>query len=233
VILRFTMRNQKEIGGNIMSIKRDTLNQLQENFLFAVVRGATQEEGYEVSKAVYKGGIKNIEVTFSTPNAEQVMRQLADEFAGTDMVVGAGTVLDDVAARIAILNGAKFIVSPSYSEKIAKMCNLYTVPYLPGCGSITEVTMALESGCEVVKLFPGGLLGPGFIKDLHGPIPWVEAMPSGGVSLDNMDKWIANGAWAVGVGSALTKDLKTGGYEAVEAASKEFADKLATILADK
>lgn len=212
-----------------MSLKRDTLNQLQKNFLFAVVRGTTQEEGYEISKAAFNGGIKNIEVTFSTPNAEKVMRQLADEFADSDMVVGAGTVLDEVAARIAILNGAKFVVSPSFNEKIAKMCNLYTIPYLPGCGTITEVHMALEAGCEVVKLFPGGLLGPSFIKDLHGPIPWVEAMPSGGVSLDNMETWIENGAWSVGVGSALTKKMKESGYDSVQAAAKEFADKLAGI----
>lgn len=214
-----------------MSFKRDILNQMQENFLFAVVRGKTQEEGYEVSKAIYNGGIKNIEVTFSTPNAEQVMRRLADEFEGTDMVVGAGTVLDEVSARLAILNGAKFVVSPNFNEKIAKMCNLYTIPYLPGCGSITEVATALEAGCEVVKLFPGGLLGPGFIKDLHGPIPWVEAMPSGGVALENMDKWIANGAWAVGVGSALTKGMAEGGVEQVAANAKEFVDKLASIQA--
>lgn len=212
-----------------MSFKRDVLNQMQQNFLFAVVRGKTQEEGYEISKAVYNGGIKNVEVTFSTPNAEQVMRRLADEFEGTDMVVGAGTVLDEVSARLAILNGAKFIVSPNFNEKIAKMCNIYTIPYLPGCGTITEVSHALEAGCEVVKLFPGGLLGPGFIKDLHGPIPWVEAMPSGGVSLDNMDKWIANGAWSVGVGSALTNGMAEGGMERVEANAKEFADKLASI----
>lgn len=212
-------------------MKRDILSLLEKNFLFAVIRGSTQTEGYEVSKAVFEGGIKNIEVTFSTPNAEKVMRQLADEFVDTDMVVGAGTVLDEVAARIAILNGAKFIVSPSFNKKIAKICNIYTIPYLPGCGTITEVSQALEAGCEVVKLFPGGLLGPGFIKDLHGPIPWVEAMPSGGVSLDNMDQWIANGAWSVGVGSALTKNLKDGGYDAVTASAKEFADKLTSIRA--
>lgn len=212
-----------------MSMKRDILSQLEKNFLFAVVRGSTQAEGYEVSKAVFEGGIKNIEVTFSTPNAEKVMRQLADEFADTDMVVGAGTVLDEVAARIAILNGAKFVVSPSFNKKIARICNIYTIPYLPGCGTVTEVSQALEAGCEVVKLFPGGLLGPGFIKDLHGPIPWVEAMPSGGVSLDNMDQWIASGAWSVGVGSALTKNLKDVGYGAVTASAKEFADKLTSI----
>ncbi len=112
-----------------MSVKRDTLAQLQENYLFAVVRGASEEAGYEISKAAYQGGIKNIEVTFSTPGAENVMRKLSDEFAGTDMVVGAGTVLDEVAARISIMNGAKFIVSPSFNEKISRMCNLYTVPY--------------------------------------------------------------------------------------------------------
>jgi 2-dehydro-3-deoxyphosphogluconate aldolase/(4S)-4-hydroxy-2-oxoglutarate aldolase len=91
--------------------------------------------------------------------------------------------------------------------------------------------MALETGCEVVKLFPGGLLGPGFIKDVHGPIPWVDVMPSGGVSIENMDKWIANRAWSVGVGSALTRNLKEGGYASVAAAAKEFADRLAEIKA--
>ncbi|AMB99035.1 2-dehydro-3-deoxyphosphogluconate aldolase [Aerococcus urinaehominis] len=216
-----------------MANKSETVVQMKENFLFAVVRGDSEQAGYEISKAAYEGGVKNAEVTFSTPGAERVIARLAEEFAGTDMVVGAGTVLDAVTARIAILNGAQFIVSPTWVPEIATICNLYTVPYLPGCGSVTEVQRALEAGCEIVKAFPGGLLGTSFIKDVHGPIPQVEIMPSGGVNLDNMAEWINNGAWAVGVGSALTKRYKQDGVESVKEESQKFADKLAEIKAGK
>ena len=208
-----------------MSLKRDVLNQLEENYLFAVVRGKSAQDAYEISKAAYKGGIKNIEVTFTTPGAEKAIAKLAEEFAGTDMVVGAGTVMDDVTARIAILAGSKFIVSPNFSPEISTMSNRYTIPYLPGCGSVTEVANAMATGVEVVKVFPGGVLGAGFIKDVHGPIPHVELMPSGGVNLENMATWVANGAWSVGIGSALTKNVATEGYESVTTAAKAFADK--------
>ncbi|KAA9300478.1 MULTISPECIES: bifunctional 2-keto-4-hydroxyglutarate aldolase/2-keto-3-deoxy-6-phosphogluconate aldolase [Aerococcus] len=216
-----------------MAKKAETIVQMKENYLFAVIRGESEEDGYVISKACYEGGVKNIEVTFSTPGAERVMARLAEEFKGTDMVVGAGTVLDPVTARIAILNGADFIVSPAWNPEVAKICNLYTVPYLPGCGSATEIQEALTLGCEIVKVFPGGVLGSGFIKDIHGPLPQVELMPSGGVNIDNMEEWINKGAWAVGVGSALTKNYKAEGAEGVKATAKEFADRLAAILADK
>ena len=183
-----------------MANKAETVVQMQKNFLFAVVRGESEQAGYEISKAVYEGGVKNIEVTFSTPGAERVMARLSEEFEGTDMVVGAGTVLDAITARISILNGARFIVSPTWVPEIAEICNLYTIPYLPGCGTVTEIQQALTAGCEIVKVFPGGVLGSGFIKDVHGPLPQVEMMPSGGVNIDNMETWINNGAWAVGVG---------------------------------
>ena len=103
--------------------------------------------------------------------------------------------------------------------KLQLVCNRYCIPYLPGCGSVTEIMHALESGVDVVKLFPGSLMGPGFIKDVKGPIPHVEIMPSGGVSIDNIDKWVNNGAFAVGIGSALTKGVTNGDYSSVEASS--------------
>lgn len=212
-----------------MSKKAETVIQMQKNFLFAVVRGENEEAGYEISKAAYEGGVKNIEVTFSTPGAEKVMARLAEEFAGTDMVVGAGTVLDPITARISILNGARFIVSPTWVPEIATICNLYTIPYLPGCGSVTEVQNALEAGCEIVKVFPGGVLGSSFVNDVHGPLPQVDLMPSGGVNLDNMEEWINKGAWSVGVGSALTKRYKTDGAVSVKEEAQKFADRLAEI----
>ncbi|PRY83693.1 bifunctional 2-keto-4-hydroxyglutarate aldolase/2-keto-3-deoxy-6-phosphogluconate aldolase [Alkalibacterium olivapovliticus] len=208
-----------------MTKKQGILSQLKENYLFAVIRGNSAEEATEISEAVYEGGIKNIEVTFTTPQADESIKELAKKYAGTDMVVGAGTVMDAITARIAIIAGADFIVSPNMVLEISTVCNTYGVPYLPGCGTVTEVAEAMATGVEVVKVFPGGILGPAFIKNVHGPIPHVEMMPSGGVSLDNMETWMDNGAWAVGIGSALTKDMKEKGIESVSENAKAFVDK--------
>ncbi|MEC6747960.1 bifunctional 2-keto-4-hydroxyglutarate aldolase/2-keto-3-deoxy-6-phosphogluconate aldolase [Marinilactibacillus sp. XAAS-LB27] len=208
-----------------MTKKQAILSKLKENYLFAVIRGNAATEATEISEAVYEGGIKNIEVTFTTPQADESIRDLSKKYEGTDMVVGAGTVMDDITARIAIIAGAEFIVSPNFVPEISKVCNTYAVPYLPGCASVTEITSAMATGVEVVKVFPGGILGPAFIKNVHGPIPQVEMMPSGGVSLDNMHEWAANGAWAVGIGSALTQNLASDGYTSVTEMSKKFVDK--------
>lgn len=208
-----------------MTKKQTILTRLKDNYLFAVIRGKSADEATRISEAVYEGGIKNIEVTFTTPQADESIRDLAGKFDGTDMVVGAGTVMDAITARIAIIAGAEFIVSPNMVPEISTVCNTYGIPYLPGCGTVTEVAEALATGVEVVKVFPGGILGPAFIKNVHGPIPHVEMMPSGGVSLENMDQWIDNGAWAVGIGSALTKDLKTQGYSSVTEQAQAFVQK--------
>lgn len=205
--------------------KQTILSQLKENFLFAVIRGESAEQATEISKAVYEGGIKNIEVTFTTPQADESIKALVREYKNTDMVIGAGTVMDAVTARLAIIAGAEFIVSPNFVPEISTICNTYAVPYLPGCGSVTEIAKAMETGVEVVKVFPGGILGPSFVKNVHGPIPHVEMMPSGGVSLENMHEWVENGAWAVGIGSALTKELDEKGYESVTEIAEKFVAK--------
>lgn len=208
-----------------MTKKQGILSLLKKNYLFAVIRGNSAEEATEISEAVYEGGIKNIEVTFTTPQADESIKVLAKKYADTDMVVGAGTVMDAITARIAIIAGAEFIVSPNMVPEISTVCNTYGVPYLPGCGTVTEVAEAMSTGVEVVKVFPGGILGPAFIKNVHGPIPHVEMMPSGGVSLDNMDTWMANGAWAVGIGSALTSELKAKGLSSVTEQAAKFVSK--------
>jgi 2-dehydro-3-deoxyphosphogluconate aldolase / (4S)-4-hydroxy-2-oxoglutarate aldolase len=204
------------------------LNEIHKGYLVAVIRGKNKEEAVEISKQAFKGGIFSLEVTFSTPEAEEAIAELS-RLGDTEMIVGAGTVLDAETARIAIMKGARYVVSPHFDEAIAKMCNRYTTPYLPGCGSVTEIMNALSYGVDVVKLFPGSLLGPSFIKDVKGPIPHVELMPSGGVSLDNLGKWKINGAFAVGIGSALTKGISNGDYSSVQSVAREFMDKLASI----
>lgn len=208
-----------------MTKKHTIISKLKNNFLFAVIRGKSADQATEISEAVYEGGIKNIEVTFTTPQADESIKALAQKYAGTDMVVGAGTVMDGVTARIAIIAGAEFIVSPNFVPEIATMCNTYAIPYLPGCGTVTEIANAMATGVDIVKAFPGGILGPDFIKNVHGPIPHVEIMPSGGVGLENMHEWIDAGAWAVGIGSALTKGMKEKGLDQVKANATEFVKK--------
>lgn len=205
--------------------KHETLKEMHEAYLVAVVRGTSAEDAINIGKKVYEGGIKSLEITFSTPGAERAIESLS-ALGIEDMIVGAGTVLDGETARIAILYGAKYVVSPHFNKDIATVCNRYSIPYLPGCGSITEVMSALESGVDVVKLFPGSLLGPGFIKDVKGPIPHAEMMPSGGVSIDNLHEWVEKGAYAVGIGSALTKDVQAGNYDSVALVARQFVDRL-------
>ena len=120
-------------------------------------------------------------------------------------MVGAGTVLDSETARVAILAGAKYIVSPAFDLETAKLCNRYQVPYMPGCMTLTEIITAMEAGADIIKVFPGSAFGPSFIKAIKGPLPQAVLMPTGGVSLDNVDQWIKNGCVAVGVGGNLTK----------------------------
>lgn len=211
-------------------MKASTILKMKNNGIVAVVRGNTEQEGYEYSKKIIEGGIKTIELTFSTPFADNVIEKLSKEYSDDDEVlIGAGTVLDDITARIAILKGAKFVVSPHFDKKISIICNRYMVPYLPGCGTVTEVVNALESGCDVVKLFPGSLLKPSFIKDIKGPLPFVNAMPSGGVSIENMHEWIEAGAFTVGIGSALTKNAKKD-IESIKEESKKFVEKYKSLV---
>ncbi len=203
------------------------LDVLKENYFFAVVRGADEEDAKEISRYAIAGGIRNIEITFSTPNAAQVMADLSEEFANRkDVVIGAGTVMDSKLAQEAIDAGAVFLVSPHFDPAIASLANENKVYYFPGCATVTEVVTAMKASCPIIKLFPGGQVGPGFIKDIHGPIPEVALMPSGGVSIDNVADWKKAGAVAVGVGSALARNVASQGYESVTEVAKAFVSPL-------
>lgn len=201
------------------------LDQLKENYFFAVVRGKSVEDAIEISKHAILGGIRNIEITFSTPDATKVIQKLSDDFKNDpSVVIGAGTVMTTDLAQEAIDAGAKFLVSPHFDEAIATLALDHKNLYFPGCATATEVVQAMKSGCQIIKLFPGGVVGPGFIKDIHGPIPEVNLMPSGGVSVDNVADWKKAGAVAVGVGSALASKVSSDGYESVTTIAKSFVE---------
>lgn len=208
-----------------MARKLKILSRLQTNYLFAVVRGKSEEDGLEIANHCVSGGIKNIEITYSTPNASLVIKELADTYKDVnEVVIGAGTVTDIAMASQAIQAGAEFVVSPHFDPEISRICHRNAIPYLPGCGTVTEIIQAMETGVDVVKLFPGGLLGPSFIKDVHGPFPYAEMMPSGGVGITNISDWIHLGAWAVGIGSALSKNIAQEGYTSVQKEAAKFVE---------
>ena len=139
-----------------------------------------------------------------------------------DIILGAGTVMDAATARIAMLSGAQYIVSPYLDLETLKMCNRYRVAMMPGVMTVREAVMAMENGAEILKVFPGDLFGPKIIKDIRGPIPYAKMMPTGGVNADNVGEWIKAGAVAVGAGSSLTAGAKTGDYKQITETAKKF-----------
>ncbi len=196
----------------------------------AVIRGDSLDTAVKTVDACYKGGIKIIEVTFTVPGADSLIKSLTEKYKGSDMVIGAGTVLDPETARIAILAGAKFVVSPSLNIETVKMCNRYGIPVMTGVMTPTEAQTAMEYGVDVLKLFPGDIAKPAGLKALKGPFPHANIMPTGGVSAENVEEWFKAGAFAVGAGSFLTKDAKTGDYDKVTAVCKAFVDKVQSVI---
>lgn len=206
------------------------LQKLKNCGVIAVVRSDKMTTGLRICEALVAGGITGLEITFSIPSADLLIKQLTEQYQTNEQVViGAGTVLDAITARIAILAGARYIVSPSFDMETAKICNLYQIPYLPGCMTITEVKQALTAGVDIVKLFPGSAFGPSFIKALKAPLPHANVMPTGGVSLDNMDEWIRCGAVTVGVGGNLLEPAKTGNYKEITRQAAQYVLKFRTI----
>lgn len=205
--------------------KMERLTRIEHAGVVAVVREDSQKRAIEAARAVIKGGIKGIEVTFSVPQADQVIAQLKEEYQNdSSVVIGAGTVLDVVTARLAILAGAEFIVSPCFDQATAEMCNFYQVPYMPGCMTITEMQQAMKSGADIVKLFPANNFTPQMIKAAKAPLPHVNIMPTGGVNLENIAAWKQAGAIVVGVGGNLFKGVKDENYELVSQTAKQYIE---------
>ncbi len=202
--------------------KETVLSKLTDAGLVAVVRANTADEAIKIADACLAGGCPSIELTFTVPGADKVISELSKRYSGGEMLLGAGTVLDSETARIAILAGANYIVSPGFNLETAKLCNRYRVPYMAGCMTITEVLTAMEAGVDIVKIFPADLFGPKIIKDIKGPLPHAKMMPTGGVDVSNAAEWIKAGAVALGAGSSLTKGAKTGDYAQITETAKQF-----------
>jgi len=190
--------------------------------LVAVVRAESSEQASHIADACAAGGVGAIEITFTVPGALGVIADVARRDASRNILVGAGTVLDPETARAAILAGAQFIVGPSVSPETARLCNRYQVPYMPGASTVTEIVAAMECGAEIIKVFPGDLLGPAFVKAVMGPLPQARLMPTGGVSVENAAEWIRAGCVAIGAGGNLTAGAKSGDYQSITNLARQF-----------
>lgn len=198
------------------------LTKLENAGVIPVVRGNSKEQGLKSCKALLAGGMKGLEITFTLPKADEVIAEMVARNQDPEVVIGAGTVLDAVTARLAIMAGAEFIVSPTFDQDTAEICNLYQIPYLPGCMTITEIKNAMKAGVDIVKLFPGSAYGSSIIGAFKAPLPHVNIMPTGGVSLENMAKWFKAGVVTVGVGGNLMKPADSGDYEGVTKAAQAY-----------
>jgi 2-dehydro-3-deoxyphosphogluconate aldolase/(4S)-4-hydroxy-2-oxoglutarate aldolase len=212
--------------------KEKVLALIKKQGIVAVVRGKDPEDGVKIAEACIKGGVKAIELAFTTPRAHECIRLLSEKYKNDkDVVIGAGTVLDAITARIAILEGAQFIVSPAFDLETVKLCNKYRVASMPGTSTMAGVLEALEAGADVIKIFPGEVLGIKMIKAVKGPVPQAQMMPTGGVNPENTGEWLKAGCIAVGAGGALTAPAKKGDYAGVTKNAQAFVKAVAAARA--
>lgn len=182
--------------------KEEQLRQLCETGIVAVIRIQDDIEAVSICEALVDGGIVGVEITMSSGGATEAIYKVSKLLKGK-AIIGAGTVLDPETARVAMLAGADFIVSPVLNRDIITLCNRYHKIVIPGAFTPTEILAAWEAGADVVKVFPATKLGPSFFKDIKGPLPQVKLTPTGGVDINNLAEYFRAGAAFVGVGSAL------------------------------
>lgn len=208
--------------------KAQTLAKIEALGLLAVLRGPSEAVTIQMVDALVAGGVTGIEVTYTTPNAPAVVRQLKDKY-GEDIVLGMGTLTLPEHAVEAQQAGANFLVSPHTEEELAAAMRETGLPLMMGALTPSEVMLSRKLGSDVVKVFPGSMGGPSYMKALKGPFPDVPMMPTGGVSKDNVGEWFKAGAVAVGAGSQLApKNLAAQGkFDEITAIAKDFAQAIA------
>ncbi len=193
--------------------------------IVAVVRAPSGQLLADVADALRRGGVQAIEITFTVPAAHRVLEQVADRLGG-QITLGAGTVLDPETARVAFLAGAEFVVSPTLNLRVIEMANRYGKAVMPGAFTPTEILTAWEAGADIVKVFPADVRGPAYLKAIHGPLPQVRLLPTGGVNLDTAADFLRAGACALGVGGALVERaaIAAGNMERIESVARQYVE---------
>lgn len=210
--------------------RHSDLTQVLDRGAVAIIRAPSGELLVDVSKALYAGGLDVIEVTFTVPGVLEIISQVKQEL-GDKILLGAGTVLDPETARAAILAGAEFIVTPTVNTDVIEMCNRYDKLVMTGALTPTEALTAWEAGADIIKVFPAFVGGPEYLKALHGPLPQIPLMPTGGVDLETLSDYFQAGACAVGLGSSLvTKGMvENGDLEGIQKLTTQYMDKIAEV----
>lgn len=206
--------------------KQDIIKRITDSGLVAVVRAESAQQAMGIAEACAEGGAAAIEITFTVPGALGVIEALARRFSRGEILIGAGTVLDPETARAALLSGAQYVVSPHFDPEIVKLCHRYRAPVMPGTMSVTEIVRALESGADMIKVFPGDVLGPQFLRAVRGPLPHAPLAPSGGVSFENIPDWIDAGAVALSVGRPLMAGIDPNDGKALAARTRQFIERI-------
>ena len=189
--------------------KLTTLSRLYQEKLMAIIRVETIERAQEIVDGCLEGKISCLEISYTNNNAGDIIEQLKEIYQ-EKIVIGAGTVLDSETARQALLKGAEFIIAPNFNIDVAKLCNRYQIPYMPGCTSMTEIVEALEAGADMIKAFPtSSFIGPKVVSTIKKPMPQVPMLSSGGVTIDNVSDWLEAGVDCMGIGTLLSKGTKS------------------------
>ena len=208
-----------------MSDKREQIELIANSGVIAIVRANSSAELIDVAEAIKRGGINVIEITMTTPNALDVIKDVSKKFAG-EVLAGAGSVLDPETARMAILAGAEFIVAPTLSFATIALCNRYGKVVIPGTFTPTEILSAWEAGADFVKVFPASVGGPDYIKAVKAPLPQVLLVPTGGVDVDNAGDFLKAGATAVAIGGSLvnSKLISARKFDEITNTAKKLVD---------
>lgn len=197
--------------------------------IIAVVRAPSAEGAIDAVAALVAGGVTGIEITYSTPDVARVLTALAERH-GDGILLGAGTVLTTAQAEEAVASGARFLVSPGIDDEVAGAMKATGATVMLGAVTPSEVMRATRLGADAVKIFPGSLVGPSYLKALRGPFPELALMPTGGVSVDNVGEWLASGAFAVGAGGELVSaaDIRAERWDVITSNAQRFAAAFAT-----
>ena len=205
--------------------RHEDLSRVLNSGIVAVIRSTSSEQLVEVARALYEGGIDVLEVTLTVPRALDIIAAVRKAL-GDKVLLGAGTVLDPETARAAFLAGAEFLVSPTVNLEVIKLGNRYDKLVMPGAFTPTEILTAWEAGAQVIKVFPADIGGPAYLKTLHGPLPQVRLLPTGGVNLSTIADFLKAGACAVGLGGALVepKAVQTGDMARIKSLAQQYVE---------
>ena len=206
-----------------MSDKDKNLQTITDCGVVAIVRVSNAREAVDVCMAIARGGVKPIEVTMTVPGAIDAIKEFKSAVK-EEVLIGAGTVLDPETARACILAGAEFIVSPTLNLEVIKVCRRYSKIIIPGTFTPTEILTAWEAGSDIVKVFPASVGGPGYLKDIMGPLPQVKLVPTGGVNLETTPEFIKAGAVAVAAGTSLVnkKAVSEQNWDVITETARKF-----------